>query len=430
MKMNNDIDQLWVLIPVGGRATRLLPLTAEVSKACLRLLNRPLIEIALLCLARQGIKNFIFGVKGYTNYKDLHDHFESGVGFSTRYNIQPRIHIKYQPNVVDYGSGDSARINLEYYDIKERLFAAQGDNIFDINIEEFVDFHKSKGGILTIGLRKVKDVTGFGVAELDEDMRISRFVEKPKKEEAPSNLANTGIYMFSREIREILKEEGVERILKEKKRLDFGYDVIPYLIETGRSVYGFVLKGSWHDVGTPARYLDAMNDILHGKLTSLQDFGGRVSPRERIWIQGESAESLKRRALIVEKYRKGKIRLKGSVLIGRHCQIEDGATITDSCIDNYSMIGKDVIIENSAIMDRAIIGEGATIRKSIVGRQVTVNSTYKKPTVIEHFSSIADDVILAAGCHISEGKVYPHLSLPEGRFERMTIKSIVVSKSI
>jgi NDP-sugar pyrophosphorylase family protein len=427
--MTNEIEQLWVLVPVGGRATRLLPLTAEVSKACLRLLNRPLIEIALLCLARQGIKNFIFGVQGYTNYRDLHDYFESGVGFSARYNIKPRIHIKYQPNVVDYGSGDSARINLEYYDITERLFAVQGDNIFDIDLEEFMAFHTSKGGILTIGLRKVPDVTGFGVAEVDENMRISRFVEKPKKEEAASHLVNTGVYMFSREIRDILKEEGIERILTETKRLDFGYDVIPYLIETGRSVYGFVLKGSWHDVGTPARYLNAMNAILNGKLRSLQDFVGRVSPHERIWIQGESAESLKRLALVVEKFRKGEIRLKGSVLIGRHCQIEDGTTIADSCIDNYCMIGKDVTIENSAVMDRAIIGEGATIRNSIVGRQVTVNSTFKKPTVIDHFSTIADDVILAPGCHIIEGKVYPHLSLPEGRFERMTIKSIVVNES-
>ena len=170
-----------------------------------------------------------------------------------------------------------------------------------------------------------------------------------------------------------------------------------------------------------------MNDILNGKLNALQEFGGRVSPRERNWIQGESADSLKRRTLIVEKLRKGKIHLNGSVLIGRHCHIEDGATIVDSCIDNFCKIGKDTIIENSAILDRTIIGEGATIRKSIIGRQVTVNSTFKKPTIIENFSTIADDVILAPGCYINEGKVYPHLSLPEGKFERMTVQSIVVT---
>jgi NDP-sugar pyrophosphorylase family protein len=94
-------EKIRVIIPVGGKATRLLPLTADTSKACLRLLNRPLVEFSLLSLASQGIRNFIFGVKGYTNYRDLYDYFESGAGFSARYNIKPHIHIKYQPNVPD-----------------------------------------------------------------------------------------------------------------------------------------------------------------------------------------------------------------------------------------------------------------------------------------------------------------------------------------
>ena len=70
--VGDDYDplRLRVFIPVGGRATRLLPLTAETSKAALRLLNRPLVEFTLLSLARQGVRNFIFGVKGYTNYRD------------------------------------------------------------------------------------------------------------------------------------------------------------------------------------------------------------------------------------------------------------------------------------------------------------------------------------------------------------------------
>ncbi|MEM2151218.1 MAG: sugar phosphate nucleotidyltransferase, partial [Candidatus Bathyarchaeia archaeon] len=108
-------EELRVIIPVGGIAKRLLPLTAEVSKACIRIVNVPLVEISLLTLAKQGVKNFIFGVKGYMNYRSLYDHFESGVGFSAKYNISPRVHIKYQPNIDDCGSADSVRINIEYY---------------------------------------------------------------------------------------------------------------------------------------------------------------------------------------------------------------------------------------------------------------------------------------------------------------------------
>ena len=413
-------DRLRVIIPVGGKATRLLPLTAETSKACIRLLNRPLIEFSLLPLARQGIRNYIFGVKGYTNYRDLHDYFESGYGFSARYGIEPRVHIKYQPNVNDLGSADSASINMDYYNVKDPVFAVQGDNIFDVNVKELVDFHEKKGAVMTIALREVDNVEGYGIADINKDMRIARFVEKPSPKEAPSDLANTGLYMVSPEIRKIFKEKGVKQLIKERHRLDFGFDFIPYLISTGRPVYGYTLQGSWYDVGTPKRYLEAMHDMLEGKFASLTDFGGRISSKDRIWVQGESSESMKRRQDILRKIKAGKITIEGSVLIGRHCDISDGVRIVNSCIDNYTKIGKGVEIEDSAIMDRAIVGDKAQIKESIVGRHVTVASSSRKPTKIDSVSVIADDVILEQGCTLTATKIYPH-QFVRGEFENQTL---------
>ena len=214
MHDNYAPERLRVIIPVGGKAKRLLPLTAETSKACIRLLNRPLIEFSLLSLARQGIRNFIFGVKGYTNYRDLHDYFESGYGFSTIYGIKPRIHVKYQPNVEDLGSADSARISMEYYNVRDPVFAVQGDNIFDVNVKDIAEFHHKKGAVMTIALREVENVEGYGIADINKDRKIARFVEKPSPKEAPSNLANTGLYVVSPEIRKIFKEKGVKQLIK------------------------------------------------------------------------------------------------------------------------------------------------------------------------------------------------------------------------
>jgi len=413
-------ERLRVIIPVGGKAKRLLPLTAETSKACLRLLNRPLIEFSLLSLARQGIKNFIFGVKGYTNYRDLHDYFESGYGFSARYRISPRVHIKYQPNVEDVGSADSARINMEYYNVKDPVFAVQGDNIFDVDLKELVEFHQKKGAIMTIALREVENVEGYGIADINKNMRIARFVEKPLPKEAPSNLANTGLYMVSPEIRKIFKEKGVKQIIKERHRLDFGYDFIPYLIKTGRPVYGYTLKGSWYDVGTPERYLEAMRDMLNGRFSSLTDFGGRIDEETRVWVQGESVESMKRRKEIIRKIKQGKIEVKGSVLIGRHCKIGNNVRIVNSCIDNYTKISNGVTIVNSAIMDRVIIKEKAEVKESIIGRHVTILSTPKKPTKIDSVSVIADDVTIAEGCRLKATKIYPHQYV-RGEFINQTL---------
>jgi len=413
-------ERIRVIIPVGGRATRLLPLTAETSKACLRLLNRPLVEFSLLSLASQGIRNFIFGVKGYTNYRDLYDYFESGVGFSARYNIKPRIHIKYQPNVPDLGSADSARINFEYYDLKNPVFAVQGDNIFDIRVKHLIDFHKEKGACLTIVLREVDNVEGLGIADIDKCGRIQRFVEKPEPKDAPSNLANTGLYVLSPDIRKVFRERGVQQIVKEKNRLDFGYDFIPYVISTGRAVYGYTLKGSWFDVGTPKSYLEAMKNLLEGGFSTLNDFGGRLNKDTPIWVQGESADSEKRRQDILLKLKQKKIQIEGAVLIGRHCQIEDGARIVNSCIDDFTRIGKNAVVANSAVMDRVIIGENAEIYDSIIGRHVAVNSSCNKPTRISAVSVIADDVTLEEGCALNASKVYPHQKI-RGEFQNQTI---------
>jgi NDP-sugar pyrophosphorylase family protein len=413
-------EKLRVIIPVGGKAKRLLPLTAETSKACLRILNRPLIEFSLLSLAQQGIRNFIFGVKGYRNYRDLYDYFESGYGFSAKYGMHPRVHIKYQPNVEDLGSADSARINMEYYNVRDPVFAVQGDNIFNVNLKELVEFHRNKEAVMTIALREVEDVEGYGIADINKDMRISRFVEKPSPKDAPSNLANTGLYMVSPEIRKIFKEQGVKQIIKEKRRLDFGYDFIPYLIKSGRPVYGYVFKGSWYDVGSPKRYLEAMHDMLNGDFSLLADFGERISEEAKIWVQGESTESMKQRKEIIRKIKSGKIEVEGAVLIGRHCQISDGARIVNSCIDNFTKIGKGVVIENSAVMDRVIVGEKVEVKESIVGRHVTILSSARKPTKIDSVSVIADDVRIAEGCKLTATKIYPH-QFVRGEFTNQTL---------
>jgi len=116
----------------------------------------------------------------------------------------------------------------------------------------------------------------------------------------------------------------------------------------------------------------------------------------------------------------GKIEVKGAVLIGRHCQISDGARIVNSCIDNYTKIGKNVVIENSAVMDRVIIEEKAEIRESIIGRHVTVRSSPRKQTRIEAVSVVADDVIIAEGCILSSTKIYPHQYV-RGEFFNQTL---------
>lgn len=401
---------LQVVIPVGGRAIRLLPLTFETSKACLRLLNRPLVEFSLLSLASQGIRHIIFGVKGYTNYRDLYDYFGSGYGFSERYSIEPRLHIDYQPNISDLGSADSARINLEYYDLKGDVFVVQGDNLFDVNIKSLMDFHRARDAALTIVLREVDNIEGLGLADIDKAGRIHRFVEKPLPKDAPSNLANTGLYVMSSKVRQIFKEEFIQQLIKDKKRLDFGYDFIPYIIQSGYPVYGYTIKGHWFDVGTPQNYLEAMKSLLQQSVVMPPDFGEYLQPNSNclVWVQEDNSTSVKCREQILQKIKQKKIHVNGAVLIGRHCQIEDGATLTNCCLDNFTQIGKNVVVSNSALMDKVVIGDYAEVTDSIIGRHVTISSSQQAPTKISDVSVIADDVTIDEGSRLSASKVYPH----------------------
>jgi len=129
---------------------------------------------------------------------------------------------------------------------------------------------------------------------------------------------------------------------------------------------------------------------------------------------------MKRRKEIISKIKQKKIEVEGSVLIGRHCKISDGVRIVDSCIDNYTALGKNVEVENSAVMDRVIIGDKAQIKESIVGRHVTISSSSRRPTKIDSLSVVADDVIVEEGCTLTATKVYPHQYV-RGEFKNQTL---------
>jgi NDP-sugar pyrophosphorylase family protein len=407
-----NVEKLRCFIPIGGQAKRLRPLTNDISKACVRFLNRPLIEFSMATLAEQGVRNFIFGENGYTNYVDLFDQYGEGVGFSAKYMIEPRVHIKHQPNSDDLGSADSYRLNMEYYDVHDPVLVVQGDNLFHIDLNDLIKCHNEKRALMTIALTRVEKVEEYGIAELNKDLKIRRFIEKPPAEKAPSNLANAGIYLLSPEARKIAESEPVRELMGRRRRLDFGFDFIPYLVDNGFPVYGYELK-VWYDVGSPENYLKAMRDVLNGKL-DIRVLEERILPSRNVWVQGYSEESIKRREEIVRKYKENKLSLDGAALIGRHTRIGDFSKISDSNIDNFCILGEHVKVEGSAIMDAARIGDYAYLSDSIIGRKVIVESTRENPTCIESTSVIGNAVQIRKGCKLARTKVNPGLTIPSG----------------
>lgn len=133
-----------------------------------------------------------------------------------------------------------------------------------------------------------------------------------------------------------------------------------------------------------------------------------------IYIQGQSAESIARREETKNLYKEGKITINGAALRGRYVLIEENVSITDSNIDNFSVVRKGSMIERSAVLDRSFLEEGALISNSIIGRHCYIESSLSNPTKIHSLSVIGDNVTVGEGCEIIASKIWPNFSIPRG----------------
>ncbi|EEB74915.1 NDP-sugar synthase [Thermococcus sp. AM4] len=402
------------VIPIGGEATRLRPLTIETSKGLVRLLNKPILEHSILNLARDGVEEVYLGVKGYVNYTTLFDYFREGYWLKKKYGLDKEVRIRYMPRYESTTNGDAVWYTMRYYGIKEPVVVIQGDNIYQLNIAEMYEWHRKKGAFMTIALQPVDDVTGFGVAKIDDDYRIEYFVEKPRPEEAPSNLANTGIYILSEDFWSFLEDEWAAE-MRERRRLDFGGDIIPALIEHGYDVYGYPMRGYWFDIGTPERYLKAAMYLLHH--FSPEDMEAVEITRD-VYMQGKSemSESLRRR--IRDMIKRGEILVEGKVLLGRHISIGKGTALEDAIIDNYSMVGESCEILHSVVMDRVKLGNNVRIMNSIIGRHVEIGDNVR---IVN--SVIGDNAIISDNVRMYNVKIWPHEFVEKGAtLEHYTVR--------
>ena len=405
------------IFPLGGLGTRLYPLTVETSKAVVRFLNRPLIEFSIVKLARQGITEFFMGVSGYFNYKEVYDYFGEGLKVRVKYGL-PDVRIRYQPNEDSVGNADSVRIIMNYYNIREEILVAQADLLFDVNIAELYNYHAKKGAFMTIAVKLLdrgEDIRHFGVADLSDDWRIKRFVEKPRHvSEAPSKYINTGIYVLSKDFRDFIESPKILEY-RERGMMDFGQHIIPLIIELNKGVYAYELKGYWFDVGTPERYLEAALHLL--RRLSPEDLEAKTLTNN-VKVQGKSRESMELHKRILSQINSGEVKVDGENLIGRHVRLGKNIALADAIIDNYTIIDDNTSIYHSVVMDRCRIGANTVIRNSIIGRHTRIG----KKALIES-SVIGDDVIVGDEAKLVNARVWPHREVPAGsHIENMTLR--------
>ncbi len=223
------------IILAGGEGTRLRPLTYKIPKPLVPVQDKTLTEQVFEILKKAGVTQVVLGI-GYMADK-IKDYFAR--------NPDEALKIDFVVEEKPMGTAGPLILLKKMGCIyTEDFMVVNGDNLFAFALDKWLDFHKSHLAVVTIALKEIDDVTGYGVVKMVGD-KIVDFREKPQPEEAPSNLINSGYYIFSPEIFKYI-DETKDFLMLEK-------DVFPLVAKAGK-LYGFVGDGQWFDTGTYERY--------------------------------------------------------------------------------------------------------------------------------------------------------------------------------
>jgi mannose-1-phosphate guanylyltransferase/phosphomannomutase len=367
----------------GGEGTRLRPLTANQPKPMLPLGNRPLMEHIVGHVRGHGFKDIVVTVQFLAS--QVRNYFGDGsdMGVDLTYATEP----------TPLGTAGSVRNAADR--LRDTFLVISGDALTDIDLEELVDFHRARGALATVALKRVPNPLEFGIVITTEDGRIERFLEKPHWGQVFSDTINTGIYVLEPEVFAHIPEGGPA---------DFAADVFPKLLVEGLPLFGYVADAYWEDVGSLAAYQRAHQDILDGRVRA--DVRG-FEVRPGVWL-GEGAEL------------DPDAQLTAPVLIGDFAKVEAGARLRE-----YTVVGSGVVVKHEAFLHRAIIhdnayiGPGASLRGCVVGRSADV----KRGGRVEDGVVVGDNADIGPGAILQPNvKIYPYKTVEAGA---IVTKSII-----
>ena len=316
------------LFLAGGMGTRLQPLTDNLPKPMVPILNKPLLERTMEGLKRCGITEIIISTCFHPEY--IKKYFGDGTDINMR--------IKYTVEKTPMGTGGAIKMAEEYF--KESFIVFNSDILSDIDFNKMITFHKSKKAIATIAVTKVKETSIYGVIEYDASGYASVFKEKPKPGESDSKSINAGIYIFEPDI---FKEIASDRAVSIER------EIFPKLLNQKQKISIYQSNCYWMDIGTVEKYRQAHWDTMNGKCKLVDgDFiNDRIRYGNNVSIHPSS-------------------NIVGPAYIGDNVTIGAGIIIEHSVIGNNVSIGTDSIIIGSIVWDNVIISRDAYLVDAVV----------------------------------------------------------------
>ncbi|GAA1346872.1 sugar phosphate nucleotidyltransferase [Saccharothrix algeriensis] len=349
----SELQGAEAVVLVGGKGTRLRPLTLSAPKPMLPTAGVPFLTHLLSRIREVGITHVVLG----TSYKAevFQEHFGDGsaLGLDLEYVVE------------DVPLDTAGAIRNVAHKLRERdVMVFNGDILSGVDLRGVLDTHRSSAADVTLHLVKVEDPRRFGCVPTDDEGRVTAFLEKT--ENPPTDQINAGCYVFRREVVDAIpagRPVSVER------------ETFPGLLAAGARLQGHVDTSYWLDLGTPAAFVRGSADLVLGVAPS----AALPAPTgDAIVLPGAQVDP----AAVVT----------GGATVGAGCTVAAGA-----------------VVDGSVLFDGAVVGEGARVERSVVGADALVQAG-----AVVSDSVIGDQAVIGARCELIGGaRVWPGVALPE-----------------
>lgn len=359
------------VLMAGGSGTRLRPLTCDLPKPMVPILNRPIAEHIINLLKRHQITEVIATLHYLPDV--MRDYFSDGSDFGVQMTYAVE---EDQP----LGTAGCVKNIAELLD--QTFIVISGDSITDFDLSAAIEFHKQKKSKATLILTRVPNPIEFGVVITDEEQRIRRFLEKPSSSEIFSDTVNTGTYILEPEVLEYLPEN---------QETDFSKDLFPLLLEKDEPMYGYIASGYWCDVGHLDAYRESQYDGLQ-QLVKLDYAYEEQSPG--IWV-GQNT------------FIEPSAKIQAPCLIGSNCRIGARVQISaGTAIGDNVTIGADATLKRPIIWNGAIIGEEVDLRACVISRGTRVDRRAQvlEGAVVGSLSTVGEEALISPSVRVWPSK--------------------------
>ncbi len=359
----------------GGEGTRLRPLTCNIPKPMVPIVNKPIMQHIIELIKKHGISEIAVTLQYMPDI--IKDYFGDGQDFG--------VNLRYFTEESPLGTAGSVK-NAEEY-LNDTFIVISGDALTDVDLNSAIEFHKNNKSMATLILTKVNVPLEYGVVVTEQGGKITRFLEKPSWGEVFSDTVNTGIYIL---------EPDILKMFKKSEIFDFSKDLFPLILKQKLPIYGYITQNYWCDIGDLKAYHQAHIDAFEDKVEINME--GKKE-NYNIWI-GEGSE-IDPNCII-----------NSPVVIGKNVKIKKGVFLDSfSVIGNGTILDEDCSIKRSIIWRNCYIGKNAELRGSIMCNKVQL---MEGCSAFEH-SVIGNNTILLEHSIVKPNiKIWPNKTIDAG----------------